>query len=75
VGKKVKNESKETKAQKNEQFGQEERFFVAWSERFSRKGFVVRLGKLLLRIVGVSLFRSCLSTGSCHLLRLAALAD
>ena len=39
---------------KNEQFGQEERFFVAWSERFSRKGFVVRLGKLLLRVVGVS---------------------
>jgi hypothetical protein len=32
----------------------QEAFFVGWSERFSRKGFVVRLGQILLRVIGVS---------------------
>jgi hypothetical protein len=34
--------------------GREEAFFVRWSERFSRKGFMVRLGQILLRVIGVS---------------------
>ena len=34
--------------------GRQEAFLIGWSERFSRKGFVVRLGQILLRAIGVS---------------------
>ncbi len=32
----------------------EERFFVTWSEKISRKGFVVSLGGFILRLAGIS---------------------
>ena len=37
-----------------EERGREERFCITWSERLSRKAFVVRCGRIVLRAVGVS---------------------